>query len=259
MKPCLCLVLCFLLPFTVAAPRFSLAQEELPAHSNSGPAIEIHLDPGELLSLISLRNRNTPEARQALQVYGREAITLAHDHGFENHGTLRVIETVVGDQAPELFILGTWPSEERDLAFEALPDMQPYKEMRPIIWDELKFYKDESEAPTTLRFRADRHYTIAFAWHDPAMPEAYRSYLDHVTPAVEGAGGRFIHTLMNPRFVAESSAAPGPSEINIVEWDTAQGLDELQTSKAFLQNYDKLHAGTTRFELYRAVPVDPGS
>jgi hypothetical protein len=109
-----------------------------------------------------------------------------------------------------------------------------------------------------LSFRHDKDYTIALAWHDPAAPDDYRAYLEGVMPAVEAVGGRLFHTLLNPRYVEEASDASGPSEITIMEWDSAFDLAAFQSSDTFLEHYSKLHSGTTRFELYRVAPIFEG-
>lgn len=221
----------------------------------SARSIIVELVEGQLLSIIEPRVRDTPEARAALETYNREAISMAEESGYVNHGALRVTETLVGNDDPRLFVLVSWPSEEADLSFAAQPEFQPYKAMRPIIWDVLRFYKAETDSETVLHFREDKHYTIALAWHGQTAPNDYRDYLGSVTSAVEALGGRFIHTLFEPRYVSHDMPPPGPNEINIVEWDTKESLDEFRTSEIFLEHYDKLHSGTTRFELYRIKPI----
>ena len=204
-------------------------------------ALQVELRAGQLLSII--------------EPYYAKALPLAAQFGYQNHGALRVVDTVVGREQPSVFVVASWPDEAADLSFESQPEWQQYKSMRPLIWDELRFYKAQAETAKTLRFRQDKHYTIAFAWHDVTSPNDYQTYLDGVMPAVETAGGRFIHTLRTPRFVSHATAQPGPSEINIVEWDTEDGLDLLQSSDLFTKHYNYLQSGTTRFDLYRIAPI----
>ncbi|MEL6869691.1 MAG: hypothetical protein AAFO81_07815 [Pseudomonadota bacterium] len=218
-------------------------------------ALQFELRAGQLLSIIEPYNNTSAEAKAAMKIYYAKALPLAAQFGYQNHGALRVVETVVGREQPSVFVVASWPDEAADLSFESQPEWQQYKSMRPLIWDELRFYKAQAETAKTLRFRQDKHYTIAFAWHDVTAPNDYQTYLDGVMPAVETAGGRFIHTLRTPRFVSHATAQPGPSEINIVEWDTEDGLDLLQSSDLFTKHYNYLQSGTTRFDLYRIAPI----
>ena len=225
------------------------------ATESSTKAITIELPKDGLLSVINPKTKQTEAAKKALAIYYEKAIPLAASLGYQNHGALRVTETVVGNDQPGVFILASWPNEAADFAFESLPEWREYKVLRPQIWNRLNFYKASASEDKTLQFSQNKHYSVAFAWLDEGQPDDYQNYMNGIQQAVSEAGGRFIHNMTEPRFISQSPSSIGPNEITFVEWDSLSGLTDFQNSQGFKQYASLLSSGTTRFELYRITPV----
>lgn len=218
-------------------------------------SLDVTLQKNNLLSIINPKTRQSESAKAGLKVYYEKAIPLAQSYGYQNHGVLRVTETVVGDKEPGVFVLASWPSNEADINFESDPRWLEYKGLRSQIWHELNFYKAPIDNAKTLSFAQDKHYSVAFAWLDKQNPTDYQDYLQGIQTAVSDLGGKFIHSMKAPRFVTLNSALPGPDQITFVQWDDEQGLTDLQKSEGFKRNVHLLSSGTKRFELYRIQPV----
>lgn len=241
---------------------FSITMASQPAYSasrnidaDSIRAISLDLEKDTLLSIINPKNNQSEEAKAALKIYYEKAITMATSFGYQNHGALRVTETVIGNEEPGTFVLATWPSDEADQNFESQPEWQQYKNMRPIIWDELNFYKSPVRQAKNLSFHESKFYTVAFAWLTPYQAGDYATYLEKIEKSVEDAGGRFIHDMQQPRFVSHSRPPIGPDQITFVEWDSQEGLNDFVNSSGFKSNSHYLSSGTKHFELYRIQPV----
>lgn len=217
--------------------------------------LEIPLNKGMLFSLINPKNNPSEEAKEKLKIYYDKALPLAREYGYKSHGPLRVSEKLAGNRDLSLLIAATWPSENADFTFEGLEQWQKYKDMRPAIWDELNFYKAVNEKTKTLRFSENKFYTIAFAYFDDKFPNDYQTYMEGIQSAVAQAGGKFIHKMSQPRFVSHTPSLSAPNEINIVEWDSYDGLAKFQKSEGFLDYAHFLNSGTEKFELYRIAPV----
>ncbi|GAB5379433.1 MAG: hypothetical protein Alis3KO_28290 [Aliiglaciecola sp.] len=218
-------------------------------------SLDVALQKDNLLSIINPKTKKTESAKEGLKVYYEKAIPLARSFGYQNHGTLRVTETVVGSKQPGVFVLASWPSNEADLTFESDPRWQDYKGLRNQIWEELNFYKAPTMDAKTLTFSQDKYYSVAFAWLDGQNPNDYRAYMDGIQDAVSEAGGKFIHSMVNPRHVSMNEALKGPDEITFVQWDSEQGLLDFQQSEGFKRHAHLLKNGTKQFELYRVQPV----
>lgn len=217
--------------------------------------LKVVLKKDMLLSIINPKTIDSDKAKAALKVYYDKAIPLAQSYGYKNHGALRVTETLVGKDQPGVFVLTTWPSEEADLTFESHPDWQQYKALRPVIWEKLNFYKSPSSTDKALYFSGDKFYTVAFAWLNQANPQDYHEYMQGISSSVEAVGGRFIHSMKNPRYVSHTDQAPGPDQITFVEWDSVQALEKFRGTDGFKQYQPYLSSGTTQFRLYRIQPV----
>lgn len=217
--------------------------------------LEISLKQGMLVSLIDPKDNKSEQAKAKRQQYYENAIPLAKQYGYQNHGPLRVTQKLVGNRELKTLIVATWPNEAADLTFETLPQWQPYKTMRPQIWDELNFYKAVNQQDKTLRFSEKKFYTIAFAYFNDKHPNDYHQYMAGIKSAAEAVGGRFIHKMQNPRFVTHSESIEQPNEINIVEWDSYDGISQFQKSEGFLDHAHLLNSGTRKFELYRISPI----
>ena len=218
-------------------------------------SLVLNLEPDNLLSLIQPSAKQTAEAKAALKIYYENAIPLAKTFGYRNHGTLAVTETVVGNQNPRVFVLASWPNEAADLSFESQPGWEEFKALRPVIWDQLRFYKASIQQAKTLTFSEQKFYTLALAWLDKSQPTDYAEYLRGITSTVTQVGGKFIHSMRNPRFVSHTNTETGPDEITFVEWDSLKALNHFQQSEGFRQHAPLLKSGTQRFELYRIKPV----
>lgn len=247
-------VLGFCIVNTLVLFQTSVAASTQDTHTPS-KSLKVHLKKDNLLSIINPKNKKSDEAKAALKVYYDKAIPFAQSYGYKNIGALTVAETLVGEDQPGTFVLAKLPSEEADVAFESHPDWQQYKVMRPIIWKELNFYKAPVQKETTLHFFENKFYTIAFAWLDQAHPKDYQKYMKGIAPSVEAVGGRFIHTMKNPRYVSHTDQQPGPDQITFVEWDSLQAFDKFGTSEGFKQHAKYLNSGTSQFKLYQIKPI----
>lgn len=223
--------------------------------STQAKSLDVTLQKDNLFSIINPKTRSSKSAKEGLKVYYEKAIPLAKSFGYRNHGTLRVTETLVGDKQPGVFVLASWPSNEADLSFESDPRWSEYKGLRNQIWSELNFYKAPTDTAKTLSFAQNKFYSIAFAWLDGQNPNDYQTYLQAIQDAVSAAGGKFIHSMVNPRTVSFNEPLNGPDQITFVQWDSKKGLTDFQKSEGFKRHAHLLRTGTKQFELYRVQPI----
>ncbi len=210
--------------------------------------VVIELKSGQVLQVIASQIR--PDGGAARRTYAQTAFPIASSFGFAPLGTLAVKRKVVSDFEPEAFSFFSWPSEEAVQSFDSHPDWPAIKATRPDAWSELKVYTDTLEEDLSLRFRADKYYTVVAAWFNPENPGDYDRYLSGIESAVERAGGRFIYKMREPSFEAHASALTSPGQITFVEWDKPDSFAEAQKSDEYLANRQYFASGLERFEFY---------
>lgn len=227
------------------------AEETVTAKTTAAtaPSLTIELQQGQLLSVVSIATKAGAAAQSVRDAYGREAFGLAREYGLNAEGSLPVAAVGVGGFAPEAVSFFTWPDAESEAAFSSLPRWQPIKATRPDGWDELRIHDVVVDTDLTLTFRADKTYTMATAWLDPAHPGDYDRYLASIEPTLTAIGGRFMYQLRDPRFASLDSEHGAPGRITFVEWDSSDGLAEFQQADGFLSHYHLLQSGTSGFEL----------
>lgn len=226
--------------FTILA-LFALGSQ--PAHA-SEKALTVPLEKGNLLSVINPKTRKDAAAKQALKTYYAKAIPLATRYGYQNHGALKVVETLKGKGQPGVFVLATWPSQAADAEFEANPEWLQYKKLRKQIWHELKFYKAPVSDVSTLRFVEDKFYTWTFSWFD--VPTA--THQQQAVHAIERAGGQVMHQMQQPRYVSHSDSMPTPTYIMFAEWDSEAAY------RAYVQG-ELANPAQVKQEIYLLKPV----
>ncbi|MEO1575784.1 MAG: hypothetical protein AAFU65_12600, partial [Pseudomonadota bacterium] len=146
--------------------------------------LEVALTEGELFSVISVVPRDGEAAASARSHYGRSAFGLARQYGLRPFGSLNVTQVIAGEFEPKVVALYAWPNAEAEAAFNVDPKWSPIKATRPDGWDRLRIHDQPAEKDVALTFSADRFYTLASAWIDPARPDDYDAYLANIEPAV---------------------------------------------------------------------------
>jgi len=216
--------------------------------SNTAHGFVIELTQGQLLTIIEPLNKEN--SQEAVKKYYQTAIPLAQKHGFKNEGTLVSQKTLVGKFAPPGVVFATWPNRQSEQSFLAEPEWPNLKEMRPLAWQELKIFTAEVSEDTVLSFDPDKHYTLAIAWFDPEHPNDYLQYLDNIESVLLSSGGRFMYKMKNPTFEKHASEQKAPNQLTIVEWDSVDGLQQLQAKEQYQKHVALLENGVVDFELH---------
>lgn len=228
---------------------------QVPGFAQDGKSMAISLDKGNLLSIIEPKAIGTEESKQARKRYYDVAIDLAQSYGYRNRGALRVVETLVGKEAPTTFVLASWPTPEADAAFESHPEWQEYKALRPVIWETLRFYKAPVNEASELTFSEHKTYTISFVWLKEKGEGGFRQYQENIKDALEVAGGKPMYQMQTPRFDTHSAPFDGPDVITLIEWNNEEGYDMLMQSEAFADNRALFIDNTQKQGVYRIAPV----
>lgn len=209
----------------------------------------VHFHPGEVVQLIA--PISDPAKRDLRDRYFKKNAETAKAYGYQQDGVFVVEETLVGDFSPNVFVVSHWASLKAQKAFQSLAQFKDVKSLRREAWEALKLYDHELEAPLTLSFNKNKTYTLAFAWTHPAFPSDYYRYIESLPPLLEKVGGRFIYQINNAVLSAHNPDALAPQQITLVEWDTPDGVEQLQSLPEFSELAKQLSSGTTRFELHK--------
>jgi uncharacterized protein (DUF1330 family) len=95
-----------------------------------------------------------------------------------------------------------------------------------------------------------KFYTIAIAWFNPENPNDYLDYLSKIEPSLRQVGGRFMYKMINPSFEVHGSNSTPPNQVTIVEWNSADGLNELQANDEYQEYTQLLASGLVNIELH---------
>lgn len=247
------LLACFILTSMVSSCT-SLAQDSAPqaaADSAEQPAapVEITLEKGELLSIISVIPKTGDDADAARAEYYATAFPLAQQYGLKREGQLRVIAAPVGKHDSKGIIFFSWPSLAAEASLEKEAAWPGIKALRPKAWEDLRIFTKELDEDLTLSFKADKTYTIAMAWTNPENPNDYDIYMDGIKEAVAEVGGRFMYKMFDPKFESHKLKDGAPGQVTLVEWDTPEGLANFGDTQGFKDNVKYLTSGVTRFEI----------
>ena len=211
-------------------------------------AIEISLTKGQLFSLVA------PIAKTGGEEYAKQyyqtAFPLAQQFGLKNHGRLNVVRKIVGAQDHKVWSIFTWPSVEAEQGFVSHADWPQIKALRPLAWDELKIVTAEVNDDLTLRFSPDKFYTFAIARFNPENPNDYLEYLDNIESSLNKVGGRFMYKMIKPEYEVHGSSSIPPNQLTIVEWNSADGLNQLQANDEYQEQTQLLASGLTSIELH---------
>ncbi len=222
---------------------------------NAQNALEISLEPSQLLSLIAIDLKNSEESKTLRKEYFTNAVPMARKAGYTPLGSLRVTEQVVGKAGVQSFVIASWPSDLDDLKFEKTPELQQYKDMRPLIWNRLDFFKQSTLSKLLLTFSKDKFYTLAIAKVNPERPDDYQTYLKNIESYLHGINARYFYQMTAPRVSKFSERENSGYRVTLVEWQKEGDLERFQNSVALKDNYQLLRAGTTGFELFRVEPT----
>lgn len=216
---------------------------------NAPKSLVVEWRPGEVISVISVDPAAGEPARQARRDYLERAFALATEYGLKPLGSVPVSGAVVGAFAPGAVAFYSWPDQRSEAALANDPRWPAIKARRPAGWDELRVHDVVADRPVSLRFSADKTYTMATAWLNAEHPDDYDRYLSNIATAVSEVGGRFILDLQAPDFEAHAFDGPAPGRVVFVEWDSPAALQAFQDTAGFKRNVALLQSGTTAFEL----------
>ncbi len=215
---------------------------------------DVPLDKGALLSLINPELKTTKVAQENWRMFAKNALPLAGKAGYQFHGTLELVDTIIGNHNPGDFLVSTWPNTQADLAFDASKAFNEYKVLRPIIWEKINYYKAPAAQKTQLSFDENKTYTLMLAWTNSACGTAQSTQcMSKMLPTLNQFGGKHIHSMATPRFVSLTTEQ-GPTAILLTQWDSEADLaryvqsDEVKRMAAFNQK------AVSRLEWYRVNP-----
>lgn len=213
------------------------------------PPLTMTLQPGQIVSVVSLDPASGADARLSRQAYLDAALPLASQFGLRPMGALGVAATAVGKFEPSAIAFFMWPSQDAPRALARDPRWPEIKAKRPDGWDELRVHDVVATRPLTLRFDPAKTYTMGTAWINPDRPDDYDRYLNSIEPAVSQVGGRFMLRARDPGFESHAHQGAPPGRVIFVEWDSPDALAALQDTALFKANVNLLQSGTTQFEL----------
>jgi uncharacterized protein (DUF1330 family) len=231
----------------LASIIYCLFGNQVFAASQADP-IEISLTKGQLFSLVAPIAKTGGE--EHVKKYYQSAFPLAQQFGLKNHGRLNVIRKIVGSQEHKVWSIFTWPSTEAEQSFVNHADWPEIKALRPLAWDELKILTAKVNEDITLRFSPDKFYTLAIARFNPENPNDYLHYLDNIEQPLNQVGGRFMYKMIQPDYEVHGSSTIPPNQVTIVEWNSADGLNQLQANDEYQEQTQLLASGLTSIELH---------
>ncbi len=207
---------------------------------------------GELISFVMVDNK--PDNRAAAGAYFKRAFPIASSFGFANDMTFG-IERIIGDFAPDAFVIYSWPSAAAETGFNNHPDWPAIKALRPQIWNDLRVYTAVVEDDMSLSFRPDRYYTLAVAWTSDENPNDYSRYFEIIEQEVAAIGGRFLYKMRMPNFESHAFDGKGPGQLTLVEWETIDGFQQLVRSDTYQQQGSPyFRSGVDYVEFYNLNP-----
>ncbi|MDM7860282.1 DUF1330 domain-containing protein [Alteromonas sp. ASW11-36] len=212
----------------------------------------VDIKPGQVVQLIA--PVTSPETLPLRRQYYRDAIPLAEQYGFTNHGQLVVERTILGNFKPPTIIIGSWPSPMAISAFEQEPRWPELKRNRSAAWQDIRLYNGEVDQPQNMSFSADKSYTVAFAWVNTERPDDYYQYLDSVEPLLTEIGARFMFKIRHPKIESDQPNTPAPDQITFVEWPDAGALARLRAMPKYQEIVALLNQGVTQLDLHVIRP-----
>lgn len=212
----------------------------------------VDIEPGQVVQLIA--PVSLPETLALRKQYYRDAIPLAEQYGFKNHGQLIIEKTILGEFKPPTLIVGSWPSPMAIDQFEQEPQWPKLKRDRSVAWQDIRLYNGEVDRPKNMTFSADKTYTVAFAWVNTDNPNDYFEYLSNVEPLLEEIGARFMFKIRYPKIEADHPNTPAPDQITFVEWPDANALARLRAMPRYKNIVSLLNRGVTQLDLHVVRP-----
>ncbi|BDX08298.1 DUF1330 domain-containing protein [Planctobacterium marinum] len=214
----------------------------------------INFAPGAAMQVIvAIGKENAEDIRRE---YYNTAIPLARSYGFSTVARLKVDKSLVGNITAPVIVIGKWEDVDRWQAFQNDPRWPALKAMRAKGWQQLDLFTKALDSSLALNFSPDKFYTLAFASFNPEHPGDYTKYLHNIQAPLGEAGGKFIHKMIQPGFDTHSESAQQVSQITLVEWDSAEGLQQLLTSPDYLKHKHLLETGVTDFAFLRVSAMD---
>lgn len=214
----------------------------------------ISFAPGAAMQVIVAIGKE--DAEDVRTEYYNTAIPLARSYGFSTVARLKVDKILVGNITAPVIVIGKWDDAKRWQAFQNDPRWPALKAMRAKGWQQLDLYTKALDSAVTLSFNPDKFYTLAFASFNPEHPNDYASYLHNIQQPLSEAGGKFIHKMIHPSFDTHSASPQQMNQITLVEWDSAEGLQQLLTSPDYLKHKHLLDTGITDFAFLRVSAMD---
>ena len=234
-----------LVVFIVICSGFQITKaSETAASFAAGAAMQV---------IVAIGKENAQDIRSE---YYNTAIPLARSYGFSTVARLKVDKSLAGNITAPVIVIGKWDDVERWQAFQNDPRWPALKAMRAKGWQQLDLYTKALDSSLALNFSPDKFYTLAFASFNPEHPGDYAKYLHNIQQPLSAAGGKFIHKMIQPGFDTHSESAQQVSQITLVEWDSAEGLQQLLTSPDYLKHKHLLETGVTDFAFLRVSAMD---
>lgn len=212
----------------------------------------VDIKPGQVVQLIA--PVSSPETLPLRRQYYRDAIPLAEQYGFTNHGQLVIEKTILGRFKPPTIIVGSWPSSMAISQFEQEPQWPKLKQDRSVAWQDIRLYNGEVDQPHNMIFLSDKTYTVAFAWVNGEHPDDYFEYLASVEPLLTEIGARFMFKIRYPKIESDQPNTPAPDQITFVEWPDANALARLRAMPKYQQIVSLLNRGVTQLDLHVVRP-----
>lgn len=209
---------------------------------------ELSLKKGQLLSIAAPINRQ--DGKQWVKEYSRRAFPLAASFGMQRGLNLKVLSSLQKGESPKQLGFFVWPDRASAKALSEHADWPEILSLRPKAWDELKIYTSELAEDVTLKFSADKYYTMAIVWFSQEHPTGYDQYMAGIRDKVHQVGGKFMLKMRSPEYESIQDAKPSPGQLTLVEWPSREALSALFSSPIYEANKVNLTKGASAIEFY---------
>ncbi|MEP3224808.1 MAG: hypothetical protein ABJO01_02445 [Parasphingorhabdus sp.] len=213
--------------------------------------VRLKVKKGQYLSIIMPEARADHAAQRERQSYYRKALPLGQKFGLKREAQLKVDTAVISDFEPTGLIFFSYPDAASEMKLTGHQSWPTIKAQRPKAWHELRIYSAAVENDLNLLFDPAKFYTLVVAWTNPEKPDDYQNYLSGIETAVHAAGGEFIFKMHNPKMEAHATALKAPNQLTFVEWETADGFEQVQKTAAYKASAPYIRSGARKIEFYR--------
>jgi uncharacterized protein (DUF1330 family) len=225
------------------------------ASSAATESLTLDLKAGQVLQLVLVRTKEGDQAKAVRQRYFQTAIAYAESLGDEFLGSLRIKNTLIGENKPSVIAMYAFPNEAAQRTFQASPD---YKRMRKEGWDELHVFSTTLTSDMQLKFDPSKNYTLAAAWTQPDTLEDYQRYLNGIEADFDEIGARYLAKFTGINLQSQTDDGGDPSQLTLVEWSGEVDLKGLQQTASYKENSKYFRKAITRFDFYSiTVPKQP--